>query len=175
MKLYLVRHLPTAWNVEGKLQGTQDIPILPLTEETTQKIKTNKLMLSPISFDSVHASEKKRTIQTAMEYGYSNPEISPLLNEMNFGPFEGTLKNEAIQQMGKDFLENPFQTVLSDHYRDLEKNIRSFLELHRNKNNVLVFGHGSFIRGTKCLIEHGDLMKINSFPLSNNEIVVLSF
>ena len=176
MNLYLVRHLPTAWNVEGRLQGTKDIPIVrPLSSESVEKIEKNKTTLSSIDFDGVFASEKKRAQQTAIEYGFSNFEISALLNEMDFGPYEGKLKKDAMKEMGQNFLENPFETVLADHYRNLEKNIRSFLEMHRNKKNILVFGHGSFIRGTKCIVDHGDLMKINRFPLSNNEIVSLSF
>lgn len=174
MKLYLIRHLPTSWNIEGRLQGTKDISIsLPLSEESLLKIKKNQSLLSNIQFDAVFVSEKKRTLETAQQYGFHSPEKSPLINEIDFGPFEGTIKKEAVDKMGKDFMDNPFNTTIGESYRKLEQNIASFLKSIQDKKNVLVFGHGTFIRGTKCFVENGNIMKINSFPLLNNEIIEL--
>ena len=51
-------------------------------------------------FDLILASTLKRTQQTAQMYGM-NVVIEPLLDELDFGEFEGRPKEELIRELGE--------------------------------------------------------------------------
>jgi broad specificity phosphatase PhoE len=92
MQLTLIRHLPTEWNQKTWLQGRQDIELDAVTEEIKQGIVKNQQLLRKLSpFDIVLASTLKRTQQTAEAYGYE-AETECLLDELDFGPYEGVPK-----------------------------------------------------------------------------------
>ena len=94
MQITLIRHLPTEWNVNTWLQGRQDIEILPITDRDQLEIVKNQNNLSRLQpFDLILASTLKRTQQTAQMYGM-NVVIEPLLDELDFGEFEGRPKEE---------------------------------------------------------------------------------
>ena len=94
MQITLIRHLPTEWNVNTWLQGRQDIEILPITDCDQLEIVKNQNILSRLQpFDIILASTLKRTQQTAQMYGM-NVVIEPLLDELDFGDFEGRPKEE---------------------------------------------------------------------------------
>ncbi len=62
MKIYVVRHGETNWNVEKKLQGRADIP---LNNKGKRLAEVTGEALSDIHFDICFASPLIRTIQTA--------------------------------------------------------------------------------------------------------------
>ena len=62
MKLYLLRHGKTIWNVEERFQGQLDSP---LTEDGILKIKETAKKLENIRFEKIYTSEMDRTINTA--------------------------------------------------------------------------------------------------------------
>jgi len=46
MQVTLIRHLPTQWNQNQKLQGKQNIPILPISKSLQLEIEKNKEKLN---------------------------------------------------------------------------------------------------------------------------------
>ena len=82
MKIYLLRHGETAYNVDHRYQGVTDIPLSP----------TGLAALKQADFlpKTVYVTPLKRTKQTA-EILFPTAEYIPVndLSEMNFGVFEG--------------------------------------------------------------------------------------
>jgi probable phosphoglycerate mutase len=83
-QLALLRHGPTAWNAEGRLQGRTDIP---LTAEARAALACLAL---PAPFHGWRAltSPLRRCCQTAAALGLA-ARIEPALIEMDWGTYEG--------------------------------------------------------------------------------------
>ncbi|MCH6264148.1 MULTISPECIES: histidine phosphatase family protein [Neobacillus] len=174
MQITLIRHLPTEWNNNNMLQGRRDIGITQLTEEFRKGIAENKGMLNGLApFEVVLASSLKRTRQTAQHYGFQ-PETECLLDELDFGPFEGQPKAMLVEAFGEAWLENPSKLVLGESIHNLEKRISMFLEKYREYKNMLVFGHGCWIRAMISFSKHGHIDEMNKVLLENNSFVTLT-
>ena len=62
LKLYIVRHGQTEWNVLEKFQGQLNSPLTP---KGIKKIEKTASELKNIKFEAVYTSELGRTISTA--------------------------------------------------------------------------------------------------------------
>lgn len=104
--LYILRHGPTSWNVEGRIQGNVDIDILPdRIDGYLQKVGAESLPCP----DAFVVSGLKRTEQTAraiLAYRQWNEGIpvykDERLNERRWGIFEGVSDREARQRARLD-------------------------------------------------------------------------
>ncbi len=143
MQITLIRHLPTEWNHKTWLQGRRDIGLAFLTEEVHKEIELNLQKLKKIlPFEKVLMSTLTRTHQTAHLYGF-NPETENLLDELDFGSFEGLPKGKLLETYGNLWIDNPKSIVLGESISNLEKRIVLFLDKYKELTNLLVFGHGS--------------------------------
>lgn len=174
MEITLIRHLPTEWNRNQRLQGKQDIPLLPISDEEKLEIEKNLLFLKNSSYDYVLCSSLQRTRQTASLYGFM-PTTEPLLDELDFGPFEGCLREELLQKHGQLWNENPMELILGESILNLEKRILQFLDKYKDSSNVLAFGHGSWIRACKSYFKYGHVNHMNKIHVRNNECLSLEF
>ncbi|MBS4176787.1 histidine phosphatase family protein [Lederbergia citrea] len=173
MQITFIRHLPTEWNKKKWLQGKKDIGLLPITEVFQKEItKNQKLLIKLLPFDVVLASGLKRTQQTAHVYGYE-PETEDLLNEFDFGPFEGLPKQKLIEHYGKNWIENPKELVLGESIKSLEERIILFLERYKSSKNILVFGHGTWIRAVLSYHRYGHINNLNKMIVENNDCITL--
>ncbi|MED4225159.1 phosphoglycerate mutase family protein [Neobacillus cucumis] len=174
MIITLIRHLPTEWNQKTWLQGRRDIDLAPVTEEFVHKINLNKALLEKQRFDLVLASTLKRTHQTANAYGFK-PETEGLLDELDFGPYEGVPKKKLLEEYGDRWIENPREIILGESLKNLEARIESFLKKYKDYKHVLVFGHGSWIRGIVSYISYGDINRMNQIVVENNQCITLEW
>jgi broad specificity phosphatase PhoE len=171
MRITLIRHLPTEWNLRTWLQGRQDIGIRPITVELEQGIKINKENLQILEpFDIVLASTLKRTHQTANLYGYKF-ETEALLDELDFGLFEGRPKKDLFAEYGDSWIEKPKDLILGESLTDFENRLFLFLRKYKGYKNLLVFGHGSWIRGLLSIQQHGDINQMNKIQITNNQCI----
>ncbi|WP_313431080.1 histidine phosphatase family protein [Siminovitchia terrae] len=169
MQATFIRHLPTEWNKKTWLQGRRDISISPVTENDLKDIQANKEYLESLApFDLVLASTLKRTQETAQLYGYE-PKIEQLLDELDFGTFEGVPKEKMIESLGVDWIKNPLSITVGEPVRDLEKRIISFIQMYKRNKNILVFGHGTWIRGIRSYLIYGNINQMNKMELKNND------
>ena len=175
MKIYAVRHLPTKFNKEGILQGTMDNRILPLDEYLLNKIRDNKNVLKSIEFDSVLVSELIRTKQTAIEYKFVDFKEECLINELNFGKYEGKNKQELINEFQDEWNTDFSKLELGENLEDFKNRILSFIKKYQDNQNILIFCHGAFLRGLKAINEGLDLGKMNVIHIENNELIILNF
>lgn len=97
MKLYIIRHGQTDWNMQGKIQGRQDIPL----NETgrRQAVCLAKGMESrPVT--RIFSSPQKRALETARAVADSqNAPVTelPWLVEIGYGEWEGRTKEDIMR------------------------------------------------------------------------------
>jgi broad specificity phosphatase PhoE len=175
MQITLIRHLPTEWNVNTWLQGRQNIEILPMTErDQLEMVKNQNNLIRLQPFDIILASTLKRTQQTAKMYGM-NVVTEPLLDELDFGKFEGRPKEELLRELGESWLENPRELQLGESVIHLENRIVDFIKKYISYDNILVFGHGSWIRAFISLVQNGHINRMNRIHVPNNKCLTLTF
>lgn len=174
MEITLIRHLPTSWNEQQLLQGRRDIQLSPLSQKDEKKIDENLQLLKEQQFEHILCSTLTRTKQTANIYGFE-PEMDALLDEFDFGPFEGRTKVELFKEYGNDWVHNPLNLVLGESIANLEKRIILFLEKYSKSSSLLVFGHGCWIRALISYHKYGHINNMNRQIFDNNEYISLEF
>ncbi|MBR6366029.1 MAG: histidine phosphatase family protein [Lachnospiraceae bacterium] len=109
MKIYIIRHGQTQYNLLGRLQGRLDIP---LNENGLALAHVAGQGLRDVHFDAVISSPLTRALQTAHivleENAATDPsieiEIEPAIQEIDFGVWEGlTCKGENCEVPKAEF------------------------------------------------------------------------
>ena len=94
--LILIRHGPTEWNTERRLQGRNDIP---LSEKGRGEVA--KWELAPETKGAIwYSSPMIRATETARILGASDPVLEPRLQEMSWGEWEGRFIDEIRAETG---------------------------------------------------------------------------
>ena len=99
--LLLIRHGPTAWNAEKRLQGRADIP---LSEAGLEQVSRWRLPEAFIAFDW-WVSPLLRARQTA-EALRLTAGVEPRLIEMDYGAFEGRTIAHLRRELGSEMTKN---------------------------------------------------------------------
>ncbi len=176
MQLAIIRHLPTAWNKAGLLQGSKDIEIDDVSVEDMANIDENKAsILNYQPYDLILTSSLRRTKQTAQVYGYSNVNQEPLLNELNFGVYEGKEKSLLIKENEDLWVNAPTSLTLGEPLAALEERVKQFVEKYKEYPKVLAFGHGSWIRAAISIQKTGSIALMNKVVVKNNDFILLEF
>lgn len=99
--LLFIRHAPTAWNDEGRLQGQSDIPL-----SAAGRVQAGRWR-APLEFGEATwiASPLSRCIETARLMG-AEPDIEPALTEMDWGDWEGRKLPDLRQELGAALTRN---------------------------------------------------------------------
>lgn len=171
MRLILVRHGQTEWNVERRLQGWKDSP---LSENGKEQVKKVAELLKSEKIDLAYCSDLGRAVTTAEEilkFHDCSLEKTKLLREINYGKMEGLTQSESEKLM-----PGVWNARLSDRYNlacpggenyktMVGKRIKPFLEMVFEKHkdeNVLVVSHRGPTRGII-----GEISEIKGEELSN--------
>ena len=171
--LTLIRHLKTSYNSRGIFQGSIDASIDSPTEQDLDTIRRNLSVLKKGDFDAVYCSALRRTQETALLYGYENPIIEPLINELNFGHYEGMPKDAFSDHDQTLWLNNPEGLVLGEPLSDFFRRIDLFTNKIKGLR-VLIFSHGAVMRYLKSRHECNDTSHMNRLDLTHNSIIELS-
>ena len=151
MKLYVVRHGQTDWNLSEKVQGRTDIELNQTGIEQAKQAKEN---LSEIDFDLVISSPLKRTRKTAEiinEDRHMPLIFDERLMERGFGDVEGTTPSKTGVFKGVN-IWNYNENI---NYKNVEpivemcNRVWSFLDEIKEKyseKNVLLVTHGGTMR-----------------------------
>jgi broad specificity phosphatase PhoE len=157
VNLYLVRHGETDWNVKGKIQGRQDIP---LNANGIKQAKNMADLLRDTDIEYIYCSTLNRAFQTAeiiaKSKGLKVEQIEDL-QEANFGDEEGNSKEQIITKYGKEFFEEFSYTANNMNAKydngETKKTIadRFCSALNRivntsKHNHIMIIAHGFVIR-----------------------------
>jgi Fructose-2,6-bisphosphatase len=161
-KIYFIRHGETDWNVAGRMQGQQDIPLNATGRKQSEQLsgKLLKLVEAPEKLDYI-VSPMRRTRETAdilMHKAGLDPasyKVDPRLREITFGEWEGLTWKEVrardpelarIRDMDKWGTVSPggeSYAMLADRVRPL------FEEL---KRDTVIVSHGGVARATLAVL-----------------------
>ncbi len=140
--LYLLRHFPTDWNAEKRVQGRTDIPL------SAQSLK----VLSEIELSSGWrqyrwlSSPLTRARQTAAGLGITDVEVMELLQEMHWGEFEGMVLSVIEQQIELQRIEPPtglhFRPPSGESPAEVCTRLQSFLSTLSAEDTVAVTHKG---------------------------------
>ena len=97
--LALIRHGPTAWNEQRRLQGRTDVPLSP---DGHAKVEGWRV---PAEFHALHwvSSPLSRARQTAALLELAIRDTEPAIVEMHWGDWEGQTHNELSERYGEEF------------------------------------------------------------------------
>lgn len=152
MKIFLVRHGQTNWNIENRLQGCVDIPLnkkgieqAKILAENIKTLKVDKIISSPLS----RALDTAKIINEKLQVSLITNEA---LIERSFGVLEGV--------KGNDYDIDLFWNVEKNYkYKDIEpiqeflKRIYKYLNklVDENPNsNILLVTHNGVNIATNC-------------------------
>lgn len=99
----LWRHGQTAWNLEGRFQGTTDIP---LTETGLAQAKRAARLLAALKPDAVIASDLRRAAHTAAELAaLTGLDVAHYegLRETYAGEWQGLTHDEITRRFGEEY------------------------------------------------------------------------
>ncbi len=127
--LVVVRHGPTAWTAEKRLQGRTDIS---LSDSGRAAVKSWRLPAEFADFECV-CSPLKRAMETAALLGYT-PRIEPRLMEMSWGAWEGQVFPDLRKELGVKVMDDyqaqglDFRPPEGESARDVQARIRPWLD-----------------------------------------------
>ncbi|MBN9588651.1 MAG: histidine phosphatase family protein [Alphaproteobacteria bacterium] len=152
MKLALLRHGPTEWNVLGRIQGHTDIP---LSDAGRAKMAALRLpdALAPAR---IFSSPMLRARQTAEALGFSNPVLDARLMEQNWGQWEGLTRAQILERHGANAFEKAgaarreeFRPLGGESTGELHARVANFLQdVSRGEADAVAVAHlGVLARG----------------------------
>lgn len=173
LKLYIVRHGETEWNVIKRFQGQLNTP---LTEKGMEKLRKTGKKLENVLFDEVYTSELGRTVASAEiilneNRGYRNKkrELKKLaeLNEVYFGVWQGLTYEEVFLKYPEE-ANNYFYNVKNYKAENVEaENLKDALERFLKGINKILDSHES---GNILVVTHGTVLEMFMNYVANNSI-----
>ena len=147
MKLYLVRHGRTEWNINKLIQGRIDVP---LNEIGIKDAKRNSKKLKNIKFDVCYCSPLKRAKETADIIIDKKCDIiiSDLITERDVGRLEGTTINSYKAKNFWDInnVNNDDGVETSIDLLARTKKFLDFLRKEYKEETILIVSHSGTIK-----------------------------
>lgn len=153
MRIALLRHGPTEWNDEGRIQGQID---MPLSEAGRRKMAA---LRPPQGFATVRAyiSPLVRARETAELLGLRDATVDARLSEHFWGAWEGMTREEILARDGADAFERAghgidFTPKDGESTRDLLARVRAFLsDVGRERTDAIAVAHRGIMRSAYTL------------------------
>ncbi|MDL0434347.1 MULTISPECIES: histidine phosphatase family protein [unclassified Niallia] len=172
MKLGLIRHGSTAWNREGRAQGSSNIP---LDKEGVDGARLLADRLCQDNWDVIYTSDLMRAKQTA-EIMAERLQIKVIfdsrLRETGGGMIEGTTERERIARWGEDWRELDLGIESVESVKARTQAFRSERLDKAIHQNILIVSHGALLT---MLIAELDPQVSVEHPLKNTSFTNFSF
>ena len=158
--LLVIRHGPTSWNVERRIQGETDIE---LSEAGSAQVSGWHVPHQFENFEWV-CSPLRRTRQTAALLGCPKPSTEARLREMSWGAWEGSTLAELRSQLGDEMQANEqrgldFRPPGGESPRDVQARVRPWLaEIAATSRPTIAVTHKGVIRALLALATDWDML-----------------
>jgi broad specificity phosphatase PhoE len=152
----LIRHMPTAWNAAGRLQGRRDAPLDPAAIPEWRlppELADFRFLSSPLL----------RARMTAEHLGVA-PRIEPRLGEMGWGEWEGRTLAELRVELGEEMADLEargldFRPPGGESPRDVQVRILPLLaEIAASGEPTAAITHKGVIRAVLALATGWDML-----------------
>jgi probable phosphoglycerate mutase len=175
LKIAFLRHGPTLWNAQGRIQGHTDIP---LSDEGLAKMRT---LLPPPPFEQarVFVSTSRRARQTAEALGLKNATWDARLMEQNWGDWEGLSRAGILARDGDDaFLRAgvalDFRPPGGESTAELHARVAAFLkDAAREDSDTIVVAHLGVLRAAYTLATGWDMATPMPPDLDVSKVLIL--
>ncbi len=160
MRIAFLRHGPTDWNEEGRIQGRIDMPL-----SAAGRAKMAGL-LPPAGFENARAytSPLRRARETARLLGYPDATPDERLAEHHWGAWEGMTREEILARDGADAFSKAgsgiaFTPKDGESTRDLLARVADFLaERARDGRDAVAIAHRGVLRSAYTLATGWDML-----------------
>ena len=159
MRIAFLRHGPTDWNEEGRIQGSIDMPL-----SAAGRVKMAGL-LPPVGFETARAftSPLGRARETAALLGYPDAVRDVRLAEHHWGEWEGMTREEILARDGADAFTRAgsaidFTPKGGERTRDLLARVADFLrDVAREPSPAIAIAHRGVLRSAYTLATGWDM------------------
>jgi probable phosphoglycerate mutase len=157
MKITFLRHGPTEWNVQGRVQGHTDIPL------STEGLSKRRVSRPPFAAPRVFVSPLTRARQTAEAFGLVNPVFDARLMEQNWGRWEGLTRAEILAQDGDDAFMRAgtaaaFRPPGGESTQELHDRVAAFLrDAAQDNADAIAVAHLGVLRAAYTLATGWDM------------------
>lgn len=154
MRIYLIRHGETDWNLQGKLQGREDIP---LNETGILQATACGEALKPVPFQSIQTSPLLRAKETARILAAQQQcpiTVNPELIERDYGRLSGLTVQERrhFEESGEAAQMELWETLADRALKAAEKIADAFSE-----STVAVVSHGAWINALLAVLSEHEI------------------
>jgi broad specificity phosphatase PhoE len=182
MRLLLVRHGETPWNVTLQYQGQANVP---LNERGREQARRCAARLMRYEATALYSSDIARAWETAELIGAAlslAPAPLPELREIDVGQWEGYTPEELYRRFPDHMAEyrrDPARTVRlgGESYAQLQARalvaLNQIQERHRQGEVIVAVSHGGTIRALLCHVIGLDLENFGRMWLDNGSITEL--
>jgi broad specificity phosphatase PhoE len=176
LRIYLARHGQTDWNLEGRTQGSRDIPLNATGRQQAEQLKRR---LDGVQIDAVYASTLRRSRETA-DIAHGRIPVTSLqgLAERHFGKFEGRLTNDP--ETGPEFEKRMWSPEDSldggESLSAFRERVRAALDTIRkahSSGSVLIVGHSYTNRMILSVLFNLTVEQMRSFDQVNDELYLI--
>lgn len=179
MKLFLIRHGQTDWNIQGKIQGSCDIELNDTGIKQAEELN-KKILERNYQFSKIYSSPKVRAFKTAEILSKATNVECILMNgleEINLGEWEGLSWREVEEKYpilyeewvadrrytkppkGESY-QNMLQRVLCAIYKIISE----------SHENVVVVTHSAVIMCIQCYLTNTPFNEMLKFQVDNASI-----
>lgn len=163
MRLALLRHGPTDWNTQGRIQGSID---RPLSAAGAAKMAA---LLPPAGFETARAytSPLARARETAALLGLAHATVDVRLTEHHWGDWEGLTREEILARDGADAFEKAgtgidFTPKGGESTRALLVRVSAFIadvgaDIGRGPGDAVAISHRGVLRSAYTLATGWDM------------------
>lgn len=181
MRLVLVRHGQTEWNVTGRYQGQSDVPLSPEGRRQAERLAAR----FPVpALDAMYASDLSRARETAQcvaETLRGSVRLERAFRELSFGDWEGLTYDEIAAQWPEEaqkLFRAPDELIIphGETFQQLQTRamdaIRALYEKHTNQT-IGVFAHGAINKTILAGLMHIPLHYLWSLRQDNTAVNIL--
>ncbi len=181
-RIYLVRHGETAWNAEGRWQGTLDIPLGEVGHQQAQALAKH-LKDRPIA--AIYSSDLSRARDTAEPLSRAKGleiQTDARLRELDFGVFQGLTHDEIRakypeeeRELFVDYLD--FVLPEGESRRAVQARVYEMWQevVRRHPNSeVVVMSHGGPVRLLLLKLFDDQVERMLKVPLPNVSVTTIT-
>lgn len=162
---YYVNHGETWFNRNNRMQGVSDAP---LTEKGKEQAKKSVSALQYIPFSAVYTSPLNRCISTAeiiCEERNMEMNIEEGLKEINYGEFEGIVRDSWLKEIKEHRLNNDdFSDVGGESSEAFEERLKQtfqkIIAKAKHEDNILIVGHSEYYKRILSILFQKDAEEI---------------
>jgi broad specificity phosphatase PhoE len=176
VRLAFLRHGPTDWNEEGRIQGRIDMPL-----SAAGRAKMAGL-LPPQGFETARAftSPLGRARETAALLGFADAVPDARLSEHHWGAWEGLTREEILARDGADAFVRAgaaadFTPKGGESTRDLLARVASFIrDVAQDDRDAVAIAHRGVLRSAYTLATGWDMATPMPAKLDLSAVLVLT-